>query len=47
MEVKETQIRKADAVFEKEQEYLLDAAFEPKAEKEELYVNEFGYVGYH
>lgn len=47
MEVKETQIRKADAVFEKEQEYLLDAAFEPKAAKEELYVNEFGYVGYH
>ncbi|KAJ2915033.1 hypothetical protein MD484_g5403, partial [Candolleomyces efflorescens] len=44
LEVKETQIRKADAVFEKEQEYLLDAAFEPKAAKEELYVNEFGFL---
>ncbi|KAJ2933454.1 hypothetical protein H1R20_g3636, partial [Candolleomyces eurysporus] len=43
-EIKETQIRKADAVFEKEQEYLLDAAFEPKTTKEELYVNEYGFL---
>jgi mediator of replication checkpoint protein 1 len=46
LSIKETQMRQADAVFEKEQEYLLGAAFEPspKPQKEKLYVNEYGYV---
>jgi hypothetical protein len=46
LRIKETQMRQADAVFEKEQGYLLGAAFEPspKPQKEKLYVNEYGYA---
>lgn len=41
-------MRQAESVFEKEQEFLLDAALKgsPKAQKEKLYVNEYGYVLY-
>ncbi|KAF6762814.1 hypothetical protein DFP72DRAFT_877014 [Ephemerocybe angulata] len=44
LDIKETQVRKADAVFEKEQEYLLGDGFEPQAKKEKLYVNEYGFL---
>ena len=42
LEVDENRLRQADAIFEKEQEYLVEAAnWKPKA-KPELYVNDHG-----
>lgn len=35
-------LRKADVIFEKEQEYLLEAAVKKPLKKPELYVNDHG-----
>jgi mediator of replication checkpoint protein 1 len=43
LEVNEKLRRQADSVFEKEQEYLLEAARRVPKQKQELYVNDHGY----
>ncbi|KDQ64940.1 hypothetical protein JAAARDRAFT_243319 [Jaapia argillacea MUCL 33604] len=45
LEVSDSRRRAADAIFEKEQEFvLLDAQRKPEKKKEELYVNEYGFL---
>jgi mediator of replication checkpoint protein 1 len=42
-QVQESQMRKADAIFEKEQAFVLEAAKKkPENTKSELYINEHG-----
>jgi mediator of replication checkpoint protein 1 len=41
-QVDEKLLRKADAIFEKEQGYVVEAAGNPDAKESEFYVNEVG-----
>ena len=42
LEVSENFMRQADSIFEKEQEYVLEAANRKPKQKTELYVNDHG-----
>lgn len=42
LEVSENVMRQADSIFEKEQEYVLEAATRKPKQKTELYVNDHG-----
>lgn len=41
-QVDENLLRKADAIFEKEQEYVIEAAANKGAKEQEFYVNDVG-----
>lgn len=45
-QVKEGLIRKADAIFEKEQALVMESALQKPNKKPELYVNDHGYEAY-
>ncbi len=45
-QVKEGLMRKADAIFEKEQAFVMESALQKPNKKPELYVNDHGYEGH-